>query len=146
MVRIEKDEEGEPDVDERVYTRYEDRSDSTNVSRVSGSAFRAVLDNSHPMAAGMPETMYTLKFGTDAIEPSRSIHSVGYYDRDAANLLASGFASEENQEKMAGNLFAGVQQVGSGKVIFLLDKTQYRMFWLGPTRLLVNSIMLMHGM
>jgi len=43
-------------------------------------------------------------------------------------------------------MFAGVQQMGSGKVIFLLDKTQYRMFWLGSTRLLVNSIMLMHGM
>lgn len=146
MARVEDDEEEEPEVDERVYTRYEDRRDSTNVSRVSGSAFRAVLDNSHPLAAGMPETMYTLKFGTDAIEPSRSMQTVGHYDRDADQLLASGFASAENQEKLAGNLFAGVQQVGSGKVILLLDKTQYRMFWLGPTRLLVNSIMLMHGM
>jgi len=146
MVRVERDKDEEPVVDERVYTRYEDRSDSTNTSRVSGSAFRAVLDNSHPLAAGMPDRMYTLKFGTDAIKPSRSMHTVGYYDRDAANLLASGFASDENQEKMAGNLFAGVQQVGSGKVVFLLDKTQYRMFWLGPTRLLINSIMLMHGM
>ena len=71
---------------------------------------------------------------------------MGYYDRNADQLLASGFASEENREKLAGNMFAGVQQMGSGKVIFLLDKTQYRMFWLGSTRLLVNSIMLMHGM
>ena len=90
--------------------------------------------------------MYTLKFGTDAIEPSTSLHTVGYYDRDAADLLASGFASDENQQKLAGNLFAAVEQVGSGKVILLLDKTQYRMFWLGPTRLMINSIMLMHGM
>lgn len=148
MVRVEEEEDNgdAPKVDEGVYTRFEDRRDSTNATRVSGSAFRAILDNSHPMAAGMPETLYTLKFGTDAIKPSRSLHAVGYYDRDASNLLASGFAADENQQKMAGNLFAGVQQVGSGKVIFLLDKTQYRMFWLGPTRLLVNSIMLMHGM
>ncbi len=142
----ENDEDSEPAIDERVYTRYEDRRDSTNVSRVSGSAFRAILDNSHPLAAGMPDRMYTLKFGTAALMPSRSIHTVGYYDRDADELLASGFASQENREKLAGNMFAGVQQVGSGKVIFLLDKTQYRMFWLGSTRLLVNSIMLMHGM
>ena len=146
MVRVEGAKEDEPAVDERVYTRYEDRSDSTNVSRISGSAFRAIIDNSHPLAAGMPDRMYTLKFGTDAIKPSRSMHSVGYYDRDASNLLASGFASDENQEKLAGNLFAGVQPMGSGKVVLLLDKTQYRMFWLGPTRLLINSIMLMHGM
>ena len=148
LVRLDQDEDedSEPAIDERVYTRYEDRRDSTNVSRVSGSAFRAILDNSHPLAAGMPDRMYTLKFGTAALMPSRSIHTVGYYDRDADELLASGFASQENREKLAGNMFAGVQQVGSGKVIFLLDKTQYRMFWLGSTRLLVNSIMLMHGM
>jgi len=146
LVSVEREEDDEPDVDERVYTRYEDRRDSTNVSRVSGSAFRAILDNSHPLAAGMPDKMYTLKFGTEALKPSRSIHTVGYYDRNADQLLASGFASEENREKLAGNMFAGVQQMGSGKVIFLLDKTQYRMFWLGSTRLLVNSIMLMHGM
>lgn len=146
LVSVEREEDDEPDVDERVYTRYEDRRDSTNVSRVSGSAFRAILDNSHPLAAGMPDKMYTLKFGTEALKPSRSIHTVGYYYRNADQLLASGFASEENREKLAGNMFAGVQQMGSGKVIFLLDKTQYRMFWLGSTRLLVNSIMLMHGM
>ncbi len=146
MVRVEPDKNEKPAVNERVYTRYEDRRDSTNTSRVSGSAFRAVLDNSHPLAAGMPDRMYTLKFGADAIKPSQSMHTVGYYDRDAAGLLASGFASDENQQKLAGNLFAGVEQVGSGKVIVLLDKTQYRMFWLGPTRLLINSIMLMHGM
>ncbi|MDE2995762.1 MAG: hypothetical protein OXT73_03345, partial [Bacteroidota bacterium] len=146
MVRVEADKDDEPAVDEAVYTRYEDRRDSTNTRRVSGSAFRAQLDNSHPLAAGMPDQLYTLKFGTDAIEPSRSLHNVGTYDRDADRLLASGFASEENREKLAGNTFASVQQVGSGKVILLLDKTQYRMFWLGPTRMLVNAIMLMHGM
>ena len=142
----EKEDEDEDDVDERVYTRFADRQDSTNTGRISGSAFRAILDNTHPLAAGMPEQMYTLKFGTDAIEPSNSLFNVGTYDRDAAELLASGFASAENQEKLAGKTFASVQQIGSGKVILLLDKTQYRMFWLGPTRMLVNAVMLMHGM
>jgi hypothetical protein len=146
MVRVEAEKEEKPEVDEAVYTRFADRSDSTNATRISGSAFRARIDNSHPLAAGMPETLYTLKFGTDAIEATRSIHNVGTYDRDAAHLLASGFASEENQEKLAGQTFAAVQDVGSGKVILLLDKTQYRMFWLGPTRLLINAVMLMHGM
>ncbi|MDA0377974.1 MAG: hypothetical protein O2899_00655 [Bacteroidetes bacterium] len=146
MVRTDTEEEDESDVDEAVYTRYVDRSDSTDATRISGSAFRARLDNTHPLAAGMPESLFTLKFGTEAIEPSRSLHNVGTYDREAAQLLASGFASTENQEKLAGQTFAAVQDMGSGKVVLLLDKTQYRMFWLGPTRLLINAVMLLPGM
>ncbi|MDA0684334.1 MAG: M14 family metallopeptidase [Bacteroidetes bacterium] len=141
-----EDEEDTEVIEERFYTRYEDRRDSTNTRRVSGSAFRAVLDNSHPLAAGMPDELYSLKFGTDAFMPSASMETVGYYDKDAGNLLASGFASDEIQEKLAGKTFAAVQSLGQGKVILLLDKTQYRMFWLGPTRMLINAVMLMPGM
>ncbi len=140
-----KDEDKDP-IEDRFYTRYEDRSDSSNVSRISGSAFRAVLDNSHPLAAGMPDQLYTLKFGSDALMPSASVQTVGYYDKNAATVLASGAVSDENRDKIAGKMFAGVQSMGSGKVIFLLDKTQYRMFWVGPSRLIVNAIMLMPGM
>ena len=94
----------------------------------------------------MPDELYSLKFGTDAFMPSASMETVGYYDKDAGNLLASGFASDEIQEKLAGKTFAAVQSLGQGKVILLLDKTQYRMFWLGPTRMLINAVMLMPGM
>jgi len=147
IARMEDDdEEDEPKVEERFFTRFENRRDSSNVSRVSGSAFRAIIDNSHPMAAGMPDEMYSLKFGTTAFKPSASIQTVGYYDRDAETVLASGFASDENMEHLSGKTFAAVQSVGSGKVIMMLDKTQYRMFWRGSTRLLINSIMLMPGM
>ena len=140
------DDKNDDTVEERFYTRYEDRRDSSNVSRVSGSAFRAILDNSHPLAAGMPDQLYSLKFGSESLAPSSSLQTVGYYDKESTTVLASGFASDESKEKIAGNAFAGVQSVGSGKVILLLDKTQYRMFWVGPSRLMVNAIMLMPGM
>ncbi len=134
------------DIEERFYTRFEDRRDSTNVARISGSAMRAVLDNSHPLAAGMPDHMFSLKFGSDALMPSSSMATVGYYDRDQSTVLASGASSDENKEKLAGKAFAGVQNMGDGKVILLLDKTQYRMFWIGPSRLMLNAVMLMPGM
>ena len=61
-------------------------------------------------------------------------------------MLASGSSSDENREKLAGKAFAAVQNMGAGKVILLLDKTQYRMFWIGPSRLMLNAVMLMPGM
>ena len=140
----EDDEAGEPP--SSAYTTYAAWRDSTGLRRIPGSAFTGWLDQTHPLAFGLPDRLYSLKFITDALEPSEELETVGYYDRDAANLLASGYASQENLGKLAGKAFAAVQEMGQGRVVFLVDNTQYRMFWIGPARLMQNAVMLMPGM
>jgi len=61
-------------------------------------------------------------------------------------LVASGYSAQDNLDRLAGNVFAGVQPIGKGKVVFLLDNTQYRMFWRGPSRMMQNAVMLLKGM
>ena len=138
-----EDEAAEPDP--AFYTRYEALEDSAGLARIPGSAFRARLDTSNPLAFGMPEHLYSLRFSTDALEPSDDLQTVGYYD-EAAQILAAGYASQENQRKLAGKAFAAVQPMGEGKVVFLVDNTQYRLFWVGPMRLVQNAVMLLPGM
>lgn len=141
----EAEEESHDGVDPAAYTRYEDRSDSSGLRRIPGSAFKAMLDNSHPLAFGMPDRMYSLKFSDNVLEPNPAFHTVGYYVKDADEVLASGYASQENKEKAAGMAFAAVHEMGRGKVVFLLDNTQYRMFWVGPSRMVQNAVMLLPG-
>lgn len=141
----EEDKESEQDIDPAAYTMYKDREDSIGLRRIPGSAFKAIIDNSHPLAFGMPERLYSLKFSSDALKPDPSFHTVGYYVKEADEVLASGYASEENKKKAAGKTFAAVQNMGRGKVVFLLDNTQYRMFWVGPARLVQNAVMLLPG-
>lgn len=141
----EAEEEENEGVDPAAYTRYEDRSDSSGLRRIPGSAFKAMLDNSHPLAFGMPDRMYSLKFSDIALKPNPAFHTVGYYVKDADEVLASGYASQENKEKAAGMAFAAVHEMGRGKVVFLLDNTQYRMFWVGPSRMVQNAVMLLPG-
>ncbi|HRD79398.1 MAG TPA: hypothetical protein PLL53_01465, partial [Saprospiraceae bacterium] len=64
---------------------------------------------------------------------------------DPASLLASGYASQENLKHLAGNAFAGVLPMGRGKVVFLLDNPQFRMYWRGPSRMMQNAVMLLPG-
>ena len=78
--------------------------------------------------------------------PSDDLETVGYYDRDASTLLTAGYASQKNLRTLAGNAFAAVQRMGAGRVIFLVDNTQYRMFWIGPARMMQNAVMLVPGM
>lgn len=131
---------------ERFYTNYDARADSSGLRRIPGSALRSIVDTTHPLAFGVKDRLYSLKFNGSALEPNESLQTVGYYDKDASSILASGYASRENKEKLAGKAFAAVQDVGQGKVVFLLDNTQYRLFWVGPARMVLNAVMLMHGM
>ncbi len=140
----EEDEDGDK-IDPAAYTRYKDQEDSSGLRRIPGSAFKAIIDNSHPLAFGMKDKLYSLKFSTNALKPDPSFSTVGYYVKDADEVLASGYASEENKEKAAGKTFAAVQGMGSGNVVFLMDNTQYRMFWIGPARMMQNAVMLVPG-
>jgi len=147
---VEEPKPGSDEENEKIapaaYTRYAAREDSVGLRRIPGSAMQGWIDNTNPLAFGMPETVYSLKFSDEAIKPVTGWQTVGYYDKDYEDILVSGYASQENREKLAGNAFAGVYPMGSGKVVFLLDNTQYRMFWLGPARMMQNAVMILHDM
>lgn len=142
----EKDDAFEPGSLEDPYVGLEDRADLSSLNNVPGSAIRSILDTTHPLAYGMSKRLYSLKFGSAALEPGTSAEVVGYYHQQKDSVLASGYMSIKNREKLAGKAFAVNQDMGRGKVILLLDNTQYRMFWVGPARLMQNAVMLMPGM
>jgi len=131
---------------EATFVPFADRRDYHGKKNIPGAALNATLDNTNPLAFGMPKEVYSLKFGTNALKPKAGLQVVGRYASTPNNLLASGYASQANLDRLAGNVFAGVQPIGKGKVVFLLDNTQYRMFWRGPSRMMQNAVMLLKGM
>jgi len=133
-------------INPEAYTSYAAREDSSGLKRIPGAAFNGVIDNTNPLAFGLPDKLYSLKFSDESLKPSTDWQVVGYYEKDPQDVLASGYASQKNIKKAAGNAFAGVANMGSGKVVFLLDNTQYRMFWVGPARMMQNAVMLLHDM
>jgi len=146
LANRDEDEEEEKDtIAPDAYTRFEALEDTAGLKRIPGSSFKGIVDNSHPVGFGMPEQIYSLKFSTESFKPSSDYRVIGYYHKDAGDVLASGYASPENKEKLAGNAFAVHQSMGSGNLILLLDNTQYRMFWVGPARMIQNAVMLVGG-
>ena len=103
----------------------------------------ATMDISHPLAFGLKEDLFALKFGNQSLKPSLDLQSVGRYHKDASKLLSSGYASPENIDLLKGNTFAGVVPVGRGQVVFMVDNPHYRMFWRGPSRMIQNAAMLL---
>ena len=128
------------------YVGMEAREDLEDLNNIPGSALRAFVDITHPLAYGMDPQLYSLKFGNDALEPSVESQVVGYYHPRADSILASGYVSVKNRQKLAGKAFAMVHEMGQGKVALLHDNTQYRMFWVGPARLMQNAVMILPNM
>lgn len=143
----EEDDEGfEAGSLDDPYVGLEDRDDLEDLDNIPGSALRAMLDTTHPVAYGMPSSVYSLKFGNQAFEPTTDASVVGYYHQRADSVLASGYMSVTNREKLAGKAFAVAEEQGRGKVVLLHDNTQYRMFWVGTARLIQNAVMLWPSM
>ena len=50
------------------YVGLEAREDLEDLNNIPGSALRAFLDTTHPLAYGMDPRLYSLKFGNEALE------------------------------------------------------------------------------
>lgn len=128
---------------EAKYLSYSERTDYYGKKRIPGSAFHSSIDVSHPLGFGLKPELYSLSFGDKPLKPSNTLESVGIYHKDPDQLLVSGYASSDNLKTLAGHSWAGVARLGQGKIVYLVDNTQYRMFWRGPSRMMQNAVMLL---
>jgi hypothetical protein len=124
------------------YTPYAARVDSFGLDGIPGAALNARLDATHPLTFGIGDHVYSLKYGSDALVPSPDLQTAGHYTPAPEDLLVSGYASQKNLKKLAGGSFAATVERGDGRIVFLLDNTQYRMFWRGPSRMMQNAAMI----
>ena len=136
---------GEDTTAEAKLLPFADRESYYGKKRIPGSALLANMDLTNPLAFGLKEQLFDLKFGNTAIQPHADFESVGVYHKDSDGLMVAGYASEENLQHLAGNTFAGVLPMGQGRIVYLLDNQHYRMFWRGGSRMLQNAVMLLPG-
>jgi hypothetical protein len=97
------------------------------------------VDNTHPIAFGYSSTYFTLKRGDDAFAFLEDDWNVGVLRQDART---SGFAGANAADKLENTLNFGVQNMGRGAVIYLLDDPLFRGFWYNGRLLFSNSVFL----
>ncbi|MEM9142761.1 MAG: M14 family zinc carboxypeptidase, partial [Bacteroidota bacterium] len=104
-----------------------------------GAIFQAKLDRSHPINFGYKnKTLPLFRNSNIFIEPDKeSFNNPIQYTRDP---LLSGYISEENLAQLKGSVPFQVQKLGKGKVFVFTDNTNFRAFWYGTNKLLMNAI------
>ena len=118
---------------------FEDRSKFRGAQGIGGAIFEAKIDRSHPINFGYDSNKLALFRNTTIfIKPDKNSYNnpIQY----TKNPLLSGYISKENLELIKGTIPFKVDRLGQGKVIGFTDNTNFRAFWYGTNKLLMNAL------
>lgn len=126
--------------DYELLKTYEEREREFLRSFIPGTIFKVEMDNTHPLAFGYPGYYYTLKRDDNMYEFFKEGGwNVGVIKKDNQ---VSGFVGSKLKEQLKDGLLFGVQNLGSGNVVYLADDILFRSFWENGKLLLCNAVFL----
>ncbi|MHA6281149.1 M14 family metallopeptidase [Salinimicrobium sp. CAU 1759] len=105
---------------------------------ITGSIIETQMDNTHPMAFGYNDTYLSLKLSQDSYSLLNDGFNVGYLQETPR--IVAGFVGSEAKEKIKNSLTFGVEPMGEGSFVYLVDNPLFRAFWQNGKLLFVNSI------
>ncbi|WP_029034989.1 M14 metallopeptidase family protein [Salinimicrobium terrae] len=105
---------------------------------ITGSIIETQMDETHPMAFGYDNTYLSLKLSNNSYSLLSDGYNVGYL-QDTPNIVA-GFVGNRAKENIKNSLTFGVEPVGEGSIIYLVDNPLFRAFWQNGKLLFTNSI------
>jgi Zinc carboxypeptidase len=123
-------------VDYSDLKKYGNKERDDLVNSIPGAIYKIEMDDTHPLAFGIGSTFYTLKQNSNVLEFLKDGWNVGVVKKE--NKI-SGFAGEAATKLIKDGTVFGVQEVGRGKIIYLLDNPIFRNFWENGKMLFLNA-------
>lgn len=118
---------------------FDKKGDFLGAQVTGGAIFEAKLDRSHPINYGYKNNKLAL-FRNSNIYIEADKDSYNNPIQYTSNPLLSGYISEENEELLKNTVPFQVNRMGKGRVIAFTDNTNFRAFWYGTNKLLMNAI------
>ncbi|NER12239.1 zinc carboxypeptidase [Leptobacterium flavescens] len=118
---------------------FEERQRFRGAQVTGGAIFEAKTDRSHPINFGYKNDKIAMFRNTNIyIEPDKQSYNnpITY----TSNPLLSGYISEENLEILKNSVPFQVRRMGRGRVVVFTDNTNFRAFWYGTNKLMMNAI------
>lgn len=118
---------------------YDNLSNYQRGQYIPGGVYMSKLELSHPLAFGYyRENLPTFRRGNVIVEPTESLFaSPGVYTDQP---LMSGWISNANLEALKNTSTIRASALGRGRVISLVDNPNFRAFWYGTNKLMMNAI------
>ncbi|MDP5106932.1 MAG: M14 family zinc carboxypeptidase [Polaribacter sp.] len=118
---------------------FENKDLQSGAQYIGGAIFEANVDRSHPINFGYKNDKLAL-FRNSTLFIKADKKSYNNPIQYTSNPLLSGYISKENSKLIKNTVPFKAQKLGRGKVIVFTDNTNFRAFWFGTNKLLMNSI------
>ncbi|MEO6356145.1 MAG: zinc carboxypeptidase, partial [Ferruginibacter sp.] len=126
-------------VDSTKRIAYGDEDEIDGAQQMSGAIFGADVDLTHPLAYGYTEkTISLFKSNKVFMEKSKNPFATPFYYKESP--LQSGWISKENSDAIKNAAAVIVNTLGTGRIINIDNNPNFRAFWLGGTKLMMNAI------
>ena len=118
---------------------FEAKSLKSGAQVIGGAIFEANIDRSHPINFGYKNDNIALFRNTTLFMKAdkKSYNNPIQYTN---NPLLSGYISRENAKVIKNTVPFKVQRMGRGRVVVFTDNTNFRAFWYGTNKLLMNAV------
>ena len=118
---------------------FSDREKFYGAQQTGGAIFESNIDRSHPINYGIESNTLPL-FRNSNVYMSKSEQSFNNPISYSSNPLMSGYISEENISLLKNSVPFKVIRSGKGKILLMTDNTNFRAFWFGTNRILLNML------
>ena len=118
---------------------FENKSLQSGAQYIGGAIFEANLDRSHPINFGYNSDKLAL-FRNSTLFIKADTKSYNNPIQYTKKPLLSGYISKENAKLIKNTLPFKVEKLGKGRVLVFTDNTNFRAFWYGTNKLLMNAI------
>ena len=117
---------------------FDDRERNNISNYITGSIFKASLDNTSPLGFGYSDHYYTLKTSSKKYTYLKNGYNVSVI-KNKSNKV-SGFAGKNAIKSIENSLVYGVENKGRGTVVYLVDDPLFRSFWENGKLLFSNAV------
>jgi len=118
---------------------FENKSLQSGAQYIGGAIFEANVDRSHPVNFGYKNDKLAL-FRNSTLFIKADTKSFNNPIQYTAKPLLSGYISKENAKIIKNTVPFKVERLGKGRVVVFTDNTNFRGFWYGTNKLLMNAI------
>ncbi len=118
---------------------FEQKRDFSGAQVIGGAIFEAKIDRSHPVNFGYKNDKIALFRNTTLfVKPDKQSYNnpIQYTKKP----LLSGYISKKNLDSLSGTVPFRHNDMGKGNIILFTDNTNFRAFWYGTNKLLMNAI------
>lgn len=118
---------------------FDQKRDFFGAQVIGGAIFETKIDRSHPIVFGYKNEKIPV-FRNSTLFMKLDTNSYNNPIKYTNNPLLSGYISDKNLLELKNTSMCKIGTLEKGKIIYFTDNTNFRAFWYGTNKLLMNAI------